>query len=295
MVHPVTGSAAAGGAPHGSTPLPRDAIPFEHVVVPLAAGEAPDAVLDVVAALCRRSPVPVRVVSVAPGGSHGDELENHLRELAARGPGVDRVELRIVDYGSISAAVADAARPGGLVCMSSHGVERAHAFVHSVTDDLLRRASDPVLLVGPHVASGTRLEGRVVACHDGSPFADRACEVARRWAEHLALPFWLAQVVESGAPVRVRALAERLGDVDGVEVIERGEPASALTGLAMCEPVALLVMATHGRSGWSRALVGSVTAATVRRSPVPVLVVPAPGPGDRPEGAGGHLAPGTAP
>lgn len=280
MVHPVTGS-AAGGAPHGSAPLPRDATPFEHIVVPLAAGEEPGAVLGVVAALCRRSPVPVRVVSVAPGGGHGDELEDHLRELAARGAGVDRVELRVVDYGSISAAVVDAARPGGLVCMPSHGVERAHAFVHAVTDDVLRGAPDPVLLVGPHVRSGTRLEGRVVACHDGSPFADPACVVGRRWADHLALPFWLVQVVEPGAPVRVRALAEQLGDVDGVEVIERGEPASALTGLAMSEPVALLVMATHGRSGWSRALLGSVTAATVRRSPVPVLAVPAPRPADR--------------
>lgn len=38
---------------------------------------------------------------------------------------------------------------------------------------------------------------------------------------------------------------------------------------------ALLVMATHGRTGWDRLRLGSVTAATVHAATVPVLVVPA--------------------
>jgi nucleotide-binding universal stress UspA family protein len=40
-------------------------------------------------------------------------------------------------------------------------------------------------------------------------------------------------------------------------------------------PTALLVMATHGRTGWNRLRLGSVTAATVHAATVPVLVVPA--------------------
>jgi nucleotide-binding universal stress UspA family protein len=44
-------------------------------------------------------------------------------------------------------------------------------------------------------------------------------------------------------------------------------------------PTALLVMATHGRTGWDRLRLGSVTAATVHAATVPVLVVPAAPPG----------------
>jgi nucleotide-binding universal stress UspA family protein len=40
-------------------------------------------------------------------------------------------------------------------------------------------------------------------------------------------------------------------------------------------PTGLLVLATHGRSRWDRLRLGSVTAATIREAPVPVLVVPA--------------------
>jgi nucleotide-binding universal stress UspA family protein len=40
-------------------------------------------------------------------------------------------------------------------------------------------------------------------------------------------------------------------------------------------PTALLVMATHGRTGWDRLRLGCVTGATVHAATVPVLVVPA--------------------
>jgi hypothetical protein len=36
----------------------------------------------------------------------------------------------------------------------------------------------------------------------------------------------------------------------------------------------MLVMATHGRTGWDRLRLGSVTAGTVHVATVPVLVVP---------------------
>jgi hypothetical protein len=56
--------------------------------------------------------------------------------------------------------------------------------------------------------------------------------------------------------------------------------AHALAGLGASdmEPTALLVMATHGRTGWDRLRLGSVTAATIHAATVPVLVVPAPPP-----------------
>jgi nucleotide-binding universal stress UspA family protein len=50
-----------------------------------------------------------------------------------------------------------------------------------------------------------------------------------------------------------------------------GEPAEAVVRLAKDEGVDLIVMGTHGRSGISRLLMGSVAEAIVRRAPCPVL------------------------
>ena len=53
------------------------------------------------------------------------------------------------------------------------------------------------------------------------------------------------------------------------------DAAAGIVEAAEDPEVALLVMATHGRSGISRVLTGSVTAEVIRSSPVPVVVVPA--------------------
>lgn len=55
---------------------------------------------------------------------------------------------------------------------------------------------------------------------------------------------------------------------------------TAIVEAAEEEGVALVVMATHGRSGLSRFLAGSVAAHVIRHSPVPTVVVPAERTGD---------------
>jgi nucleotide-binding universal stress UspA family protein len=50
-----------------------------------------------------------------------------------------------------------------------------------------------------------------------------------------------------------------------------GEPAHALTRLAADEDVDMIVMGTHGRTGLSRMVMGSVAEAVVRRAGCPVL------------------------
>ncbi len=50
-----------------------------------------------------------------------------------------------------------------------------------------------------------------------------------------------------------------------------GDPASAIARLAEEEHVDLIVMGTHGRTGLTRLLMGSVAEAVVRRAPCPVL------------------------
>lgn len=55
-----------------------------------------------------------------------------------------------------------------------------------------------------------------------------------------------------------------------------GDPAGALVEFAENEKIDLIVLGTHGRSGLSRLLMGSVAEAVVRRAPCPVLTFKSP-------------------
>jgi nucleotide-binding universal stress UspA family protein len=56
-------------------------------------------------------------------------------------------------------------------------------------------------------------------------------------------------------------------------VVLRGEPSREIVRFAREESVDLIVIATHGRTGISHVLMGSVAEKVVRHSPVPVLTV----------------------
>lgn len=57
-------------------------------------------------------------------------------------------------------------------------------------------------------------------------------------------------------------------------MLMHGDPASAIVDAVDEHDVDLVVMPTHGRSGFQRLLVGSVTEKVVRLSPAPVLTIP---------------------
>lgn len=58
------------------------------------------------------------------------------------------------------------------------------------------------------------------------------------------------------------------------QLVMAGQPHAAIVECAATEHVDLVVMSSHGRSGLSRMLIGSVTDRVLRASPCPVLVVP---------------------
>lgn len=60
------------------------------------------------------------------------------------------------------------------------------------------------------------------------------------------------------------------------EVVETGTPYNKIVARAAEEGADLIVMCSHGRTGLSRALIGSVTDKVLRAARCPVLVVPAP-------------------
>jgi nucleotide-binding universal stress UspA family protein len=84
-------------------------------------------------------------------------------------------------------------------------------------------------------------------------------EVEARQAEE-TLEVWRADAEARAAlPVRARVLL--------------GDPALEIARFAADEGTDLVVLGTHGRSGFSRLLLGSVAERVLRHAPVPVLVI----------------------
>ncbi len=64
--------------------------------------------------------------------------------------------------------------------------------------------------------------------------------------------------------------------IDASTELVEGDCVSSLLALAQAKKADLIVVGSHGRSGLSRALLGSVAEGILRRSPIPVLVTHAP-------------------
>jgi nucleotide-binding universal stress UspA family protein len=70
--------------------------------------------------------------------------------------------------------------------------------------------------------------------------------------------------------------AEAVADAHGVEIqtdLKTGAVARTITAYAKNNDIDQIVIGSHGRSGMSRILLGSVAELVARRSPVPVTIV----------------------
>jgi nucleotide-binding universal stress UspA family protein len=100
-------------------------------------------------------------------------------------------------------------------------------------------------------------------------------EQARQRAEDESIQY----LEERSHPLRERG-------IETDRAVLFGDAAEEILEYARRHGPDVIAMATHGRSGISRMLFGSVTEAVVRESPVPVLIVrPAEGEGGRRRGA----------
>lgn len=190
-----------------------------------------------------------------------------------------------------------------LVAMATHGragIERM--VMGSVTDGVLREGKMPLLLFHPrnHRAAMTNPPRTIFVALDGSAFAERSLAVAQYTARAVGARLLLTRVVpfSSYALVAPEVIAygaypdamtmareetrsyleERERDTAraGLEVqsiLLEGDPAHELVRLASATPDSLVVMTTHGRSGISRAILGSVADEVVRRAGTPVLLL----------------------
>ncbi|MFY9549575.1 MAG: universal stress protein [Thermoanaerobaculia bacterium] len=86
----------------------------------------------------------------------------------------------------------------------------------------------------------------------------------------------LAAAVRAAAEKRMRRLlaGARKAGVRARGLLLQGAPHEAITRAARSHRVGQIVVGTHGRSGWSRLVLGSVAARVIAASPCPVVVIP---------------------
>jgi nucleotide-binding universal stress UspA family protein len=274
--------------------------PFPRIVVPTDGSRLSQSAAHAATELARRAGVPLTLFGAAYSERERDDLADELDELVTSVRRELVVDVVIDVLGAavtVSSYVADAIlaeadTDGALVCIASHGRGGlGSVLLGSTTEEVLRRSSRPVLVVGPKFERAHWPDGALlVACVDGSTYAQQAVPVAAEWSASLALPLWLAQVAVPGAStesLRRRGdfqetgylhsvVRELIGDASDVnyEVLHSRHPARELADLTHRWPVAIIAMATHGRTGWRRLTIGSVAMNVVHHATCPVLLVP---------------------
>ena len=115
---------------------------------------------------------------------------------------------------------------------------------------------------------------------DFSPASESAGRTAVDFARHFGARLHVLHVVPpvtdpTPAPGTMVDVVARLGSgLPVVSEILSGPPARRIVAYAKRAEIDLIVMGTHGRTGVSHLLLGSVAEAVVRRAPCRVLTVP---------------------
>ena len=194
-----------------------------------------------------------------------------------------------------------------VIVMTSHGRGGiARAWLGSTADALVRHSPVPVLVLKPETDVEVDLRVRptpasILVPLDGSPLAEAALEPALAIARTAKASITMLMVVEVALGVypelasyaltyehvvllehreRAERYLARIADrvrAEGIEVetvlLDDGAVAKAIVEHARDRAGGMIVMATHGRGGFRRLLMGSVADKVVRGSELPVMIV----------------------
>ncbi len=242
------------------------------------------------------------------------EAKDYLSDIAASLSGQDlKVEVAVpYDDAAEGILLEIDLRGADLVVMCTHGRSGLGRWIYgSVAEQVLQRSPVPVLLVpptgevmklqqDPARTSGSNAAAFIVPL-DGSAFAEAALPHAAELARAFGGTILLLTVVESPmtaytyaevsvvpsvsarlyseAEAYVTEVARRLAETGlAVQAVtEEGWSPDIIARHSETPQSGLVVMATHGRTGMARLLLGSVALQVVRRSALPIMLVrPAP-------------------
>jgi len=223
--------------------------------------------------------VPTADLEVDPG---------HYLDDLAEGLGVDAGTEVLDRPSAVEGLLEIAHRPGALLCLGTHGRSGlGDILLGSVAAEVLARADVPLLFVG-RSADHRRVQpgAPLVVGLDGSERSLCVLPAVARVAPALGARAVVVEVTDSDVVLARRGASPELADVRraarrlgrlGVQaqgdVVHDTDAAATLVRYASACGAPLLALASHGRTGLRRVLLGSVTARVLRDAPSPVLVV----------------------
>lgn len=193
-----------------------------------------------------------------------------------------------------------------LIALATHGRNAiGRGLLGSVTDRVVHLSTLPVLTISPTRAESQPSDedpiSNVIVPLDGSELGESALPTVEGLAAAMSLQVRLVCTFDpaeydrrhrytsalTGTPILSQEVkAHQKGYLESVAdgLVSRGfdvktevlmgPAASAIVEYARESPQNIVIMATHGRSGFRRLLLGSVTEAVIRSSSDPVLIIP---------------------
>lgn len=283
---------------------------LKRILVPLDGSELAERILVFVRGLLVHQDAEVTLLHVLkrlPGADYRDtgslsaedakvHLERLQRQWSEEGARV-RIAFMTGEPCDEILKFADALQPS-LVAMSTHGRTGLSRMLRgSVAEEFLRRSPFTTLLCNPHaLPQRGRPEAlqfrRILVPTDGSEFSLSVVPAVEEFARMFGAEVILLYV----AAVYPDPLGYPVGTVlptseDAAQVVEQvarrfdpakakvrtrvtfGLPETQIVQAAIAENADLVAMATHGRTGLARILLGSVAEAVLRASPCPVMIV----------------------
>jgi nucleotide-binding universal stress UspA family protein len=275
--------------------VPLDGSPLAEQALPFAAALArqPNARVLLLRVL---EPGPDPSVPLIHEAAARAELEYVAEHLRLDGLDVETLLFSTL-HGNVASVIVETAgqRDANLIVMSSHGRGGPGRWVHgSVAEEVLRTSPIPVLVI-PATCSREWVAGRdlrILVPLDGSTLAEQALEPILASLAGIDVELVLLRVVPAPsaeaaaylfedpaaelaqARAGLEAVADRLRRRDLQVSVQTsvGSAAEAITRMAHEQAIDLIAMATHGRSGLARVVLGSVATETLRRASVPLLL-----------------------
>jgi nucleotide-binding universal stress UspA family protein len=233
------------------------------------------------------------------------EAESYLRRLAHELEGAGLTVRTSVTVGDTVDEIVDGAEREhvDLLALATHGRSGLRRWLHgSVADAVLHGTTKPLLLVRPaDNAPPVDDVRRLIVPLDGSVLAEEVLPMARELAQRLEVPIELLRVVEpmglafaadpyggvlvdysrilkeleAGATAYLEEVADRerrAGVTVGV-MSTTGVIADTITRHQAARPGSLVVLGSHGRTGWRAAVLGSVARRVVALAEGPVMIL----------------------
>jgi nucleotide-binding universal stress UspA family protein len=261
---------------------------YKRILVAVDGSRFAEQILPYVAALHGKTGPEVALLRVVDKADERAQAQGTLEALAQ---GLAAAAICAVSHGSVARTILDEARrvPGTLVAITSHGRSGLmRAILGSTALDVLRGGREPVFVFRPQhedSRAGPVAIDRIVAPIDGSALSESILPLAAEFARWVGARVVVASVLDPSAGEQLPAgdvqesnyvhqhatkLAQQYGLDVGWEVLH-GDPKETIPRFVRSLPNTMLAMTTHGRSALQSAIVGSVTAAALRDSGVPVL------------------------